>query len=647
MKAPLFSLALALVATPMVAEEAVHTLEVTVLEGLSPLNLERSDSTLPKTALELDPEAIQNMSLQDLLEREAPVQVRRSGGRASASTLSIRGSNASQVKVLVDGTALNGGDRSEVDLSTLDLQLFEKVEIYRSHAPARFGLGAIGGVVNLITRKEGQKALRLGAGSHGFFEAQAELQWNGANVHHWLQLHHSHEEGDFDYTDDNLTPEDPSDDVDRTRINNDFESQTLQWSVRYETKGGTYHGGLQLLNRDKGLAGTAKFQSDSARYEEQHLHLSTEGVWQDVIYTGSESRLEIGWGLKQDRYLDPDSEIGLGAQDNRYDNQSFHFNLRHHHISSVLPQDISLLLKREDQQTEDRIAGRQQEKRHRFQGELGWDAELVVLEGRLLFEPSAAVVHIADRFSGEAKTENHHSLALGAHWFFTEALSLRAGASRSVRIPAFDELFGDRGFMLGNNNLKPESSTTFDVGLVINTDRLPGDSALRAEMTYFNSDRNNLISTVFDSRGVGRAENLGDGEVEGAEFMFRVDFPHGVSAGGTYTEQDALQKNSAIAGGTPLKIPGIYERKAAPWLQWTFAGFTLRYDVALGDERFYDSANNIKAADLETHHLGARYRYHHWNLALDIDNLTDENIEDFNNWPRPGQTTTFSVRRTL
>ncbi|MBP9163274.1 MAG: TonB-dependent receptor, partial [Leptospiraceae bacterium] len=96
-------------------------------------------------------------SLTDVLEREAGVRVRRFGGLGSYSTLSIRGSNANQVRIYVDGVPLNNAQGGEVNLSDLSFDNLEKIEIYKSGSSPGFSGSAIGGTVNLVTSKSSRK----------------------------------------------------------------------------------------------------------------------------------------------------------------------------------------------------------------------------------------------------------------------------------------------------------------------------------------------------------------------------------------------------------------------------------------------------------------------------------------------------------
>ena len=90
--------------------------------------------------------------LADLLEETEGVFVRRFGGPGDRSEVSIRGSGSNQVVVTLDGVRANSVLTGGLDLSRVCLPLLERVEITRGAGTTQEGSGAIGGVVNLVTR---------------------------------------------------------------------------------------------------------------------------------------------------------------------------------------------------------------------------------------------------------------------------------------------------------------------------------------------------------------------------------------------------------------------------------------------------------------------------------------------------------------
>jgi vitamin B12 transporter len=124
-------------------------------------------------------ERSQAVDLPSLLAREAGFQFTQSGGRGSASNLFLRGSAALQVLVLIDGVPLTKQDSTgTVSLEHLMLDQVERVEIVRGNVSAIHGSGAIGGVIQVFTRKgqgPAKAQLRAEAGSYGSARLSATL----------------------------------------------------------------------------------------------------------------------------------------------------------------------------------------------------------------------------------------------------------------------------------------------------------------------------------------------------------------------------------------------------------------------------------------------------------------------------------------
>lgn len=84
------------------------------------------------------------------------VVVKDHGPAGAAQSVSLRGSTSSQVLVLLDGIRLNSSRDGEVDLSSIPIEIIDHIEIVRGGESVLYGPSAIGGVINIITKK-GQK----------------------------------------------------------------------------------------------------------------------------------------------------------------------------------------------------------------------------------------------------------------------------------------------------------------------------------------------------------------------------------------------------------------------------------------------------------------------------------------------------------
>ena len=92
-------------------------------------------------------------TVEDVLRTVPGVEIRRSGSYGKVSNISIRGANANQVQVLVDGVRVKSPTTGQADLSDISPDLIERIEVIRGPQSTLYGADAIGGVVNIITKK--------------------------------------------------------------------------------------------------------------------------------------------------------------------------------------------------------------------------------------------------------------------------------------------------------------------------------------------------------------------------------------------------------------------------------------------------------------------------------------------------------------
>ncbi len=117
-----------------------------------------------------DIDRLQPSGVTDLLARVPGVQVAPTGGRGSLPGIFIRGTKAAQTLVLVDGVRIANATSGDSGLQFLDVDQIERVEVLRGSRSAIYGSDAIGGVIQIFTRRgDGQglqPRLRLAAGSN-------------------------------------------------------------------------------------------------------------------------------------------------------------------------------------------------------------------------------------------------------------------------------------------------------------------------------------------------------------------------------------------------------------------------------------------------------------------------------------------------
>ena len=140
----------------------------------------RNDSSAANTVFTRnDIDRLQPTSLTDLLSRVPGVQIAPTGGRGSLPGVYIRGTKSAQSLVLVDGQRIANTTSGDSGLQYLNVDQIERVEVLRGSRSVIYGSDAIGGVIQVFTRRNAgqglQPRLKLGFGSHQTWERSLGL----------------------------------------------------------------------------------------------------------------------------------------------------------------------------------------------------------------------------------------------------------------------------------------------------------------------------------------------------------------------------------------------------------------------------------------------------------------------------------------
>lgn len=184
--AAIASLALAM-ATPcahaQTATDSAATVNVTATRTPQPVSDIISDT------LSISSDEIANSgagSLVDLLQKQRGVEVTRTGGPGTSASVFLRGANNQQNIVLVDGVRIGSSTLGGANWSAIPLSAIDHVEIVFGPLSSLYGADAIGGVVQIFTKK-GQGAPRatvaVGAGSDKTRQAEAGVSGSTGGEH--------------------------------------------------------------------------------------------------------------------------------------------------------------------------------------------------------------------------------------------------------------------------------------------------------------------------------------------------------------------------------------------------------------------------------------------------------------------------------
>lgn len=125
------------------------------------------EGALNVNAVEIKADINRMTNLNSLVNRSAGVKVRREGGAGSDLDLSINGLSGNSIRYFIDGVPLDSRG-SEVNLDNIPINTVERVELYKGVVPIHLSSDALGGVVNIVTKKKRDNYLDASYGVGSF-----------------------------------------------------------------------------------------------------------------------------------------------------------------------------------------------------------------------------------------------------------------------------------------------------------------------------------------------------------------------------------------------------------------------------------------------------------------------------------------------
>lgn len=633
------------------------------------------------TVLEVDEAVAATADVASLVDGAAGTTVVQLGGLGDFSAVSLRGSTLRQVQVHLDGVPLNPDGGDVVNLSELPLSAFSQVEVWRSAPPPGLLASPIGGVVNLITGEDrGGTRVSATGGSlgtarvSGFGSGQAELGSTPVDGLAAVDLFSTR--GDFDYLSDRGTLYNLLDDRRLQRDNNDKGQLSAHGRVRLGGERVRLTLLEAVLRREEGLPGHANTPAAAARLE-TNRNLAVA----QLDAGGAAGR---GWGrawlLTRREILDDRAgELGVGAQQQQTDTASV--GLAGHGRVALGPHVVPALTAatRMDQAgTTDLIAQAAGEPRRRWALQGAASADIILLDDALVLSPVVLAQHqrtaAADATTIDGLTATDTAAdtlwradpRLGVRYRPLRALTLKATGGRYLRAPDFTELFGDRGAMIGNPGLRPETGWAWDVGAA---GRTPGATWGRAsaEVAHFWRASRDLIVWSQNSQRTMVPVNVGEAWVQGLELSAALELLGALDldASLTRTVSVNLVPRAAVANNQLPRIP--------PWEAWIGTSLHHRERVRVGHgwsytaPNFWDATNYFETPARSLHDAFVRVSpVPAVSLEAAARNLTDRRVEvvdrdplddtsdarrvqpltDFTGYPLPGRTFLFTLTWT-
>jgi vitamin B12 transporter len=128
-----------------------------------------SDAIVPVTVITReDIELSLATDLAELLRFQAGIDIGRNGGPGQATSIFLRGTESNHTLVMIDGVRMNPGTLGGAAVQHIAPEMIERIEIVKGARSALFGTDAIGGVINIITRRAQSAYFETGLGAGSF-----------------------------------------------------------------------------------------------------------------------------------------------------------------------------------------------------------------------------------------------------------------------------------------------------------------------------------------------------------------------------------------------------------------------------------------------------------------------------------------------
>jgi vitamin B12 transporter len=166
--------AFALPVISMVFATSVQAIEVNpVVVSASRIEQPLSDVLPAVSVITRDEiEKSQSMTLADLLQGEAGFEFARNGGPGTLTSFFLRGQNSANLVLMIDGVRVQTDSLGSLTQTNMPLTQIDRIEILRGNAGALYGDAAIGGVINIFTRKGKGTMAPYGSVSYGAYNTR-------------------------------------------------------------------------------------------------------------------------------------------------------------------------------------------------------------------------------------------------------------------------------------------------------------------------------------------------------------------------------------------------------------------------------------------------------------------------------------------
>jgi vitamin B12 transporter len=550
-------------------------------------------------------------SVADLLQRQGGIEIARNGSAGASTSVFLRGANSNQVVVLLDGVRIGSSTSGAASWNAIPLEAIDRIEVVYGPLGTLYGADAIGGVIQIFTRK-GDAGLAAtaaaGAGSDATRQASAHLSGGGHAVRYAFGAGHEESDG-FPATKPGAFGYNPDDDG--------YRRSSAHGRVAVALAPG-HEAGVQFLHSRL----RAQYDSGAGSFDTHNRQdLNTASVFMtNAVLPNWRSSVQLA--RSEDKLGSFTSAAASGASriDTRQDELSWQNTI-------TLGADMLQLLyghrKEEVEASATRALGRERSTN-------SYAAAYALRRERHLVDISAR----QDRSGYGSKNTG----AAGYGYHFGGGLRATASIGTSFRAPTFNELYYP-GYGVESN--RPERGRNAELGLRYDS------RAIQFDATWFRNRLTDMIVTTApcpDNRG-GRtgscAYNVASATLEGVTLS-------GATRLGALRLRGSLDWQDPHDNGTSKRLARRSDRHASFGADYTAGALEGGAELVLSGARFDDAANLRRLGGYGLLNLYATWRIDpDLSLLARVNNAGDKDYELARNYGTGGRSWFAGLRYRL
>ena len=547
-----------------------------------------------------------SVSLETILNKTIGLKVGQTGGLGSSSRIIVHGLEGNRIQILWDGIPLNTSDGA-FSLDEIPIDIIERIEVYKSIIPARFGCDGLGGAVNIVTKEFSTDYLDASYefGSYQTHKGSVFSRKNFPKSGILLGAGGYYTFAKNDYT--FRVPE--RENLLVKRDHDRFQSYMLKGKVAFTKlwfdEISSEFGYYNRFNEIQGVLKNIQHAENKSGMFMLENKLMKSGMLKNRLNFESHFSLShttnnfvdtarVNHDFEGNIYPSPNGQGETGDVPHNSNNRGLEINERinlDYRLSANHSLNLNTLINYARRQPSDDIAslhagfvigGFPSKKTSAVSG-LTWEAKLFGRKLTNMFSVKYFHLHseIEDLTSYEMieapKKKSNTTSQIG--WI--EAMKyepfrgfhLKASYQRAIRLPNSQELFGDGIITFPAAGLRPEKSHNFNLGLLIDENGILGLSRLQFEVNGFYMQVSDMIKLIKQHMAAGyvNAEKV---HIKGIETELKLDISPTVYAYGNLTYQVVRDVLDYLPG---TQAPNPTKGLRLPNIPYLFANFGAEY----------------------------------------------------------------------